>query len=125
SHEYAGLEEVIAAFLGTPAPRVAAAAFGIAGPVVDDAVSTTNLPWRIERRRISAALGGAPVRLMNDLESTAYGALFLSPAALQTLNAGVTRRGHRAVIAAGTGLGQAFLYDDGRHYVPVATEGGH
>ena len=125
SHEYAGLEEVIAAFLGTPAPRIAGAAFGIAGPVVDDAVSTTNLPWRIERGRISAALGGAPVRLMNDLESTAYGALFLPPAALQTLNAGVTRPGHRAVIAAGTGLGQAFLYAEGARYVPVATEGGH
>ena len=125
SHDYRGLEQVIAAFLEPQAPRVAAAAFGIAGPVVDDAVSTTNLPWRIERRGVSAALGGVPVRLMNDLESTAYGALFLPPAALQTLNAGVTRRGHRAVIAAGTGLGQAFLYDDGRHYVPVATEGGH
>src|SRR5437764_4753420 len=77
SHDYAGLEQVIAAFLDTGALRVTAAAFGIAGPIVDDAVSTTNLPWRIERRRVSTALGGAPVRLMNDLESTAYGALFL------------------------------------------------
>ncbi len=125
SREYAGLEQVITAFLEPRERPVAAAAFGIAGPVVDDAVSTTNLPWRIERRRVSAALGGAPVRLMNDLESTAYGALFLTPDALQTLNAGVTRPGHRAVIAAGTGLGQALLYFDGTHHVPVATEGGH
>src|SRR5690242_13913868 len=66
SREHPGLEHVVAAFLDAHDPPVAAAAFGIAGPVVDDAVSTTNLPWRIERRVLSAALGGAPVRLMND-----------------------------------------------------------
>jgi glucokinase len=70
-------------------------------------------------------IGCDRVRLMNDLEATAYGALFLSPNELQTLNAGSPRRGHRAVIAAGTGLGQAFLFWDGMRYRPVATEGGH
>ncbi|MBI3768265.1 MAG: glucokinase [Deltaproteobacteria bacterium] len=125
SRDYAGLEEVIAAFLVERDERIASAAFGIAGPVVDDAVITTNLPWRIERRRLSEGLGGAPVRLMNDLESTAYGALFLPPDDVVTLSPGVARPGHRAVIAAGTGLGQAFLYHHGDHYTPVATEGGH
>src|SRR6267142_2428694 len=72
SREYGGLEQVIAAFLGESGERVAAAA--------------TNLPWRIARDRLSQALGGAAVRLMNDLESTAYGALFLGRDELLTLN---------------------------------------
>jgi glucokinase len=125
SRDYAGLEQVIAAFLDECDEPIAAAAFGIAGPVVDDAVITTNLPWRIERRGLSESLGGAPVRLMNDLESTAYGALFLPSDDVVALTPGVARPGHRAVIAAGTGLGQAFLYHHGEHYTPVATEGGH
>ncbi len=124
SREFAGLEQVISAFLDGR-ETVTAAAFGIAGPVVDDAVRTTNLPWHVERRRLSQLLGGAPVRLMNDLESTAFGALFLPQNELLVLNPGVARPGHRAVIAAGTGLGEALLHWDGSAHTPVATEGGH
>jgi glucokinase len=124
SREYAGLEQVISAFLRA-GEIVAGAAFGIAGPIVDDAVTTTNLPWRIERRSLSEQLGGVPVVMMNDLESTAYGALFLQEDELLSLNVGVPRPGHRAVIAAGTGLGEALLHWDGRVHSPVATEGGH
>ena len=62
---------------------------------------------------------------MNDLEATAYGALFLSAHEILTLNTGKARRGNCAVIAAGTGLGQAFLFWDGQGYRPTATEGGH
>jgi glucokinase len=125
SRQFAGLEQVIADFLPSSGETIAAAAFGIAGPIVDDAVTTTNLPWHVVRRDLARALGDAAVRLMNDLESTAYGALFLARDDVVTLNAGIARAGHRAVIAAGTGLGQAFLYWDGRVHAPVATEGGH
>jgi glucokinase len=125
SKAYAGLEQVVAEFLAAGGERVSAAAFGIAGPVVDDAVTTTNLPWRIEAAALSAALGGVRVRLMNDLETTAYGALVLPPAQVRTLTPGVGRPGNRAVIAAGTGLGQAFLYWDGTRHHAAATEGGH
>ena len=125
SPRYAGLEEVVHAFLAAGSERVAAAAFGIAGPVVDDAVTTTNLPWRVERAALARAIGGAEVRLMNDLEATAFGALFLRSDDLLTLNAGTERPGNRAVIAAGTGLGQAILFWDGAQHRPVATEGGH
>lgn len=125
SQEFAGLEQVIAAFRESGTEEIGAAAFGIAGPVVDDAVVTTNLPWHVVRRGLVDALGGAPVRLLNDLESAAYGALFLPADQLLTLNPGVERPGHRAVIAAGTGLGQAFLYWTGHEHLPVATEGGH
>ena len=104
---------------------VAAGAFGIAGPVLDGRVEATNLPWKVDAAGIRRAIGGGQVRLMNDLEATAYGALFLSAHEILTLNTGKARRGNCAVIAAGTGLGQAFLFWDGQGYRPAATEGGH
>lgn len=127
SRDHAGLGEVIARFLGDgkAAAPIAAAAFGIAGPVVDDAVVTTNLPWHIRGDALRARLGTPHVRLLNDLEATAYGALVLPAEKLLALNPGVARPGNRAVIAAGTGLGQAFLFWTGSRHVPVATEGGH
>jgi glucokinase len=132
SSHYAGLEEVLRAFLATGSELVAAAAFGIAGPVVDDAVTTTNLPWRIEGAALARMLGFANryrsssrLRLMNDLEATALGALSLPPGDVLTLNGGTARSGNRVVIAAGTGLGQAILFWDGARHRPIATEGGH
>jgi glucokinase len=65
------------------------------------------------------------VRLLNELETTAYGALFLGPDELYTMNECIPRQTHRAVIAAGTGLGQAILFWDGTRHRPAATEGGH
>ena len=124
SPRYPGLEEVIDAFLDRREP-VRAAVFGIAGPVLDGKITATNLAWRVEAARLATHLGGAQVRLMNDLEATAYGALSLAPDEIQSLNPGLARRGHRAVIAAGTGLGQAFLFWDGQQYWAAATEGGH
>ena len=112
---------MIARFLGSDAGPIAAAAFGIAGPVVDDAVQTTNLPWHIGGASLRERLGTPHVRLLNDLEAIAYGALVLPDEQLHTLNAGVPRPGNRAVIAAGTGLGQALLFWDGTRHVPVAT----
>ena len=125
SRDHGGLEEVIARFLGEAAAPVIAATFGIAGPVVDDAVITTNLPWHIRGASLRERLGTPHVRLLNDLEATAYGALVLPADKLLALNPGVARTGNRAVIAAGTGLGQALLFWDGTRHVPVATEGGH
>jgi glucokinase len=93
--------------------------------VIEEKVQVTNLPWKVEAESLAAEIGCNGVRLMNDLETTAYGALFLGPDELLTLNEGVPRRTHRAVIAAGTGLGQAILFWDGQRYRPTATEGGH
>ena len=124
SARYPGLEDILDAFLDRR-ESVGAAAFGIAGPVLDGHVTATNLAWQVEATRLSSHLGGAQVRLMNDLEATAYGVLCLDPEEFQTLNPGRERRGHRAIIAAGTGLGQAFLFWDGRQYRAAATEGGH
>lgn len=125
SKGHGGLEEILQAFLKAGDEKPIAAAFGIPGPVIDDLVVTTNLPWRVESAEVGKAIGTPHVRLMNDLETTALGALFLQPGEFHVLNAGKARRGNRAVIAAGTGLGQGFLHWNGRTHVPSATEGGH
>jgi glucokinase len=125
SREYGGLEEVVRELLRDRPEPIAAAAFGVAGPVIEGKVGLTNLPWRVEAGTLAEAIGCADVRLMNDLETTAYGTLFLAPEEIHTLNEGVPRATHRVVIAAGTGLGQAILFWDGRQYRPTATEGGH
>ena len=125
SQDFAGLEELVRAFLDDHGEGIDAAAFGVAGPVLEGKVTVTNLPWRVEAASLAAAIGCPDVQLMNDLESTAYGALFLDSEHLLTLNEGSARRTHRCVIAAGTGLGQAILFWDGARYHPAATEGGH
>jgi glucokinase len=97
----------------------------VAGPVVDGSVKTPNLPWVIDGSQLAKNLN-LPTSLLNDLEAAAYGVFTLEPHELLRLNDGVERRpGNKALIAAGTGLGEAFLYDDGRQYHPIASEGGH
>lgn len=125
SREHATLEDLVRAFLAqAPAPPTRAV-LGIAGPVVEQQVEATNLPWRIGATALSAALGGAPVLLVNDLEATAWSLPLLAAHELETLHAGTPRPGNRALIAAGTGLGEALLTWDGATWRPCASEGGH
>jgi glucokinase len=125
SRDHPGLEPILTKFLGSEAYGFAAAAFAIAGPVLDNRVQTTNLPWQIDARSLARSVGCREIRLLNDLEGTAIGAMHLPSSEIQVLQQGVERNGNRAVIAAGTGLGQAILFWDGRRHVAVATEGGH
>jgi glucokinase len=128
SQEHGSLEEILAAFLsGGPAASLAAGCFGLPGAVLDGKVATTNLPWTVEETRLAAALKVPRVKLLNDLEATAYGMLHLRSEELAPLNpkAGPRRNGQVAVLAAGTGLGEAMLCWDGQHYHPIASEGGH
>jgi glucokinase len=126
SHDHTGLEEIVADFLSATPAKVTAAAFGIAGPVVDNRVQTGNLPWIIDGRTMTKQLGLDRVRLMNDLEATGYGISVMQPSDLQTIYAGVPApQAHQAVIAAGTGLGEAILFWDGTKHMPMATEAGH
>ncbi len=106
--------------------RGIAAAFGVAGPVEGRVAQTTNLPWRIDADALQQQFGFSHCTLLNDLEATAYGLSALCPDDLLTLQAGgVNATGNAAVIAAGTGLGEAGLYWDGQQHQPFATEGGH
>ena len=128
SREHTAFEAILEAFLprDRTKPKLAAACFGVPGAVVDGQSHATNLPWTLEESALSRATG-APVKLLNDLQAMAYGMLFLAPAQLRVLQAGTRPRlrGNVAVIAAGTGLGEAMLYFDGERHHPVASEGGH
>jgi glucokinase len=126
SREAGSLEAAIDEFLGAHGrPRIDAACFGVAGPVVEGRVATTNLPWQLDERELARAIPTRRVRLLNDLEAAGYGVLLLGPDELAELQPGQPREGHRVLIAAGTGLGQALLiWQQGHHHV-VASEGGH
>ncbi|MCX6074445.1 MAG: glucokinase [Campylobacterales bacterium] len=127
SQEFSSLIEVIDEFEKlTGKPLINAACFGVAGPVIEGRCRTTNLPWEITTLQLQNHLNSNNVRLLNDLEATAYGMLYLGENEFIDLNpAGETLNGNRAVIAAGTGLGEAMLFWDGSCYHPIASEGGH
>jgi glucokinase len=127
SREFSTFADVINAFeKQTSIPQIDAACFGIAGPVIDGRCRTTNLPWEITTSDLRKHLNTDNVRLMNDLEATAYGMLYLPEDEFVELNpTGRPVQGNRAVIAAGTGLGEAMLFHDGSVYHPIGSEGGH
>ena len=127
SRDYASFESVLAEFCRRHPGPVAAACFGVAGPVQDGVCWTTNLPWVLEAGALSRSLDGVPVALLNDLEAAACGILELPPQQFVELNPQARPRpdAHRAVIAAGTGLGEALLIQHGGDIAVVATEGGH
>ncbi|PTL36367.1 glucokinase [Candidatus Methylomirabilis limnetica] len=126
SQSYGSLEAVLDQFMGPGSrPPLHAACFGVAGPVIEGQSKATNLPWELDERRLAEVLRVPRVKLLNDLEAAAYGMLHLEPTDLCVLQPGLQRKGNIAVIAAGTGLGEAILYWDGARYHPMATEGGH
>lgn len=130
SQHYPGLEKIVAEFVTSAGVHPAKACFGIAGPVTNGRVVTSNLPWVIEARVLANELSIPRADLINDLEATGWGIGALSADDLVTLNdvsgkTGTTATGNIALIAAGTGLGEGGLYWDGvRHHV-FASEGGH
>jgi glucokinase len=126
SANYASLEAIVAEFAGSHRRQIQGACFGVAGPVHEGRVQVTNLPWLVDSGALSRTLGGAPVTLLNDLEAVAGAIPILEADDLATLQAGEpVPRGPIAVIAPGTGLGEAFLVWDGRRYHAYPSEGGH
>src|SRR5262249_1250736 len=126
SREHGSLDEIVRKFVGEHRLAVQHACFGVAGPVDRGRAGTTNLPWLVDAQRLSADRGGARVSIINDLEATAYGIAVLGLDDLCTLQAGASAAaGNAAIIAAGTGLGEAGLYWDGRQHHPFACEGRH
>jgi glucokinase len=121
---YSGLEEIVKEFLG--ADKVTAACFGVPGPVRDGRLRLTNLPWTLDSRELAAGLGIPHVFLINDLEANGYGIAELGPDQIYTLAEGdSSQTGNRALVAAGTGLGEGILIWNGRTHVPYPSEGGH
>ncbi|MDP1666696.1 MAG: glucokinase [Methylobacter sp.] len=125
SRQFPKFDDILTAFL--PADiTIRSACFGVAGPVVNQRCQTTNLPWLLDAAALKIKLGTAKVKLLNDLEAMALGMLYLPEHDLIELNPHAeTQAGNIAVIAAGTGLGEAILYWDGNKHYPMATEGGH
>jgi glucokinase len=127
SREHATLIEIIREFLGDEISSIRQACFGVAGPVKNGVVHVTNLPWVVDAAALQAELKFQRVSLLNDLEANAYGINTLLPHELLSLNpdADVRQVGNRALIAAGTGLGEAGMTWDGVTHRPFASEGGH
>lgn len=126
SREYATLETVVAAFRAAHPAPVARAAFSVAGPVIDGHAHITNLPWRLDERCLGQAIGVGRVRLVNDLQATAYAVPQLRPEQVTPLLPGAPdAAGVRAVVAVGTGLGEALLVPDPAGFLALPTEGGH
>ena len=126
SGSHAGLEEIVDTFTVNHPLGFEAAAFGIAGPIQDGRVETSNLPWVIDARALARQLRLPKVGLLNDLAATAYGIGELPETEFLVLNPGEPVHGaNAAVLSAGTGLGEAGLLWDGTRHHPVASEGGH
>jgi glucokinase len=126
SREHAGLEEIVTVFLAEHPADLEGACFDVAGPVRNGRARTTNLPWIVDARRVADRVGLRSVEVVNDLAATAYGIGELKTSDLETLNAGdPSVGGNVAVIAAGTGLGEAGLIWDGERYHALASEGSH
>jgi glucokinase len=154
SKDYKSLEEILSEFLNPPVPpvvtaapeddttdsselkhedlpreppKIEAACFGVAGPVINNHSRTTNLPWVVDGPALGKQFDIARVQLLNDLEATAHGILLLRSDELEVLNPGAPpeKKQALALVAAGTGLGEAILFWNGSAYQPMPSEGGH
>ena len=126
SGEFPDFMTIVREFLKGVNTRADAACFGVAGPVIKGAAKITNLPWVIDEKNLGKELNLPFVRLLNDLEAIAYAVPLLDPSDLHILNEGKPiSEGSAAVVAPGTGLGEAFLTWDGTRYHGHPSEGGH
>jgi glucokinase len=124
ARDYSGLEDIVREFLGGDQPT--SACFGVPGPVRDGRLRLTNLPWTLDSRELAHNLKIEHVFLINDLEANGYGVAELKADQIFTLAEGdASQIGNRALIAAGTGLGEGILAWNGRIHVPMPSEGGH
>ncbi|HEX9365453.1 MAG TPA: glucokinase [Vicinamibacterales bacterium] len=127
--DYDDLVPMIREFLkanGVDAHAIEAATFGVAGAVTDQVARLTNVPWLVDGAAIAQGAGLRRVHILNDLEAMAHSVAVLEPAELAILQQGVAQpAGNAAVIAAGTGLGEAFLHNIDDRFIPGASEGGH
>lgn len=126
SADYASFEDVALAFLGEIRLPVEMAVFGVAGPVIQGRASITNLPWVIDEDHLARTLGVRQACLINDLDAIANAVPHLADEDVHTLIPGISVPGGAiAVIAPGTGLGEAYLTWNGAEYRAHPSEGGH
>jgi glucokinase len=127
--DYDGLVPMIREFLkarGVGSRQIEAVTFGVAGAITDQVARLTNVPWLVDAADVSQAADLQHVHLLNDLEAMAFAVPVLEPSELAVLQQGIAQSGgNAAVIAAGTGLGEAMLHNIDGRFVPGASEGGH
>jgi len=125
-HDFADLIEEFFTLFSVQESDIKAICLGIAGPIINGVCHTTNLPWIIDTKELQKKYKTNRVKLLNDLEASAYGMLFLQEDEFVELNPNAQNiEATRAIIAAGTGLGEAILFYDGKDYHPMSSEGGH
>jgi glucokinase len=125
SGDYSGLAALVDSFRQQNPGEIERAVFAVAGPVVSGRAELTNLGWTLDENRLRESLGIASVRLLNDLLAAAIAVPGLAPDALHTLQPGVSEPGGAmAVVAPGTGLGEAFVVWDGARHRAYPSEGG-
>ncbi|MCL2789400.1 MAG: glucokinase [Desulfobulbus sp.] len=127
NRDFAAFDDLLATFLAADQPMPVAICLGVAGPVLNNAVRMTNLSWSIEGAALQARLGCSQVLLINDLVATAAGIAWLAPGDVHSLNpeARLAAGAAMAVLAPGSGLGEAFLVPHENLLLPFPTEGGH
>lgn len=127
NREFADFDDLLTVFLGPKPPPLAALCLGVAGPILDGQVRMTNLNWSIAAAALQQRFHIGEVLLINDLVATAAGIPWLAPADLLDLNPGARTVSNApvAVVAPGSGLGEAFLIPNGTSLLPCASEGGH
>jgi glucokinase len=126
SADYPGLQPIVEAFLVQTGGRATSASFDVAGPVIDRRAHLTNLPWHLDEAELCRDLNLQRVSLLNDLRAIAHAVPYLAPGETIEINAGYApENAPIAVLAPGTGLGEAFLIWSGEQYIACASEGGH
>ncbi|MBV9581673.1 MAG: glucokinase [Chloroflexi bacterium] len=126
SADYPSLEAIASEFVAEFRLPLGHACFAVAGPVVNGRAVLTNLPWLVEESVLQSRLELESVELLNDVEAMAAAIPHLRASDVVTLQPGTPEpEGAIALIAVGTGLGEAFLTWDGARYRAHASEGGH
>jgi glucokinase len=133
AHDFAKLDDVVHRFLSEAdghgaedTSEIVAACFGCPGPVREGRIKLTNLPWLLDTRDLRESLKIEHIFLINDLEANGYGVPELSNDSIFVLHeADPSAVGHRGLVSAGTGLGEALMIWDGKTHTPIPSEGGH
>ena len=126
SADFDDLQPIVEAFLAGTGAQATTACFVVAGPVIDGRAQLTNLPWHLDEAALGSGLELSRVTLLNDLHAIAYAVPHLASDETVEINAGkAEKHGAIAVLAPGTGLGEAFLIWGGQHYIACSSEGGH
>ncbi|OGW37390.1 MAG: glucokinase [Nitrospirae bacterium RBG_13_39_12] len=124
NRDYSQLENILEDFTRGQ-NNISSACFGVAGPVTGEIIQTKNLPWVIKTKSLQNKLCVKSLEIINDLVANAYGIPVLNKKDFVNLNRGKTFKGNRALISAGTGLGEAVLFWNGKCHIPSPSEGGH